>query len=87
MRQAKEHKHKVNTNNIWVKYIFSIIMILVFSSFIYILSIYINDVKNSDGNIIITADSLLTTSTITLIVFTNFSPSSSPSGSLMRRAY
>ncbi|NQZ66299.1 MAG: hypothetical protein HRT99_03745 [Mycoplasmatales bacterium] len=43
--------------------------------------------SNNNINIIITADSLLTASTITLIAFTNFSPGSTPSGSVIKRAY
>ena len=81
-------KHLLSTNSSLTKIIFILLIISFFSIFAFVVSTYI-PIHKEDGtkSIIITADSLLTTSTITLIVFTNFSPSSSPSGSLMRRAY
>lgn len=69
--------------NHWKPKILSFLSMLIFCIPFFLIAFY----TQGGPTQYITADSLLTASTVTLIAFTNFAPGSSPSGAVIKRAY
>lgn len=83
-KEPKEELNKININKIPFKFISFIIFLAIIS--LGVIPIFVE--TNFHGTTsFITADSLITASTITLLVFTNFAPGNTPSGSIIKRAY